>query len=593
MNDDDLHSNMTGGARSRRTQDALRTLAARKRNVVEEQKAPVTASIREASAPSRETSATGSFDNAVAGWKASLQTWIDAINAYAKEVGTAGERTIGARWKNSLRAVSGAQALLETIPVKLPDIEIAMRAGDIGEQVGRELEAATTDILDPNIRHNVMVGMSRTYSNSLKRLTKDISSSAAETASRLREVLAAAANKSTSKGLTGSEISKLYKSVAIRGSVATELYMSTLLCADQSSALIELEAAKNTSLGLSNDSSEIALADAKTLADYHPLQTMCYTPAPFGETDMTSASIDLTLKNANMSVTYDIRPLIDQRYSAKFGTLAATSTGINYRLVERLRTIRAEPLVESKTKEEPFAALQDAGEPLLVTDDNGATIRSLGARDITWAPTAGARPYVYGYNTASSVVILDAVRAERRDGWGLELHQQFEEKVLNEEVPSGVCGGDALIKALLTEFGTAYDANPPENVAEFRKLVIPKDPGPGTYICAAASRLGSDALNDMLKGVLLAGSSRVPYKSLEHEAHLTQTIHSLNLATALWRQIRVIYQPAPEAFELPLKRRRATLMQLMKRIGQTIVQNSKTSPLMCAPPTLKLYAART
>ena len=540
----------------------------------------------------------------IAAWEVALADWAHQLLAYASEVGDhTGIRIIGPRWSDSLAAIK----LIETTFSQrdaaatrdAAGIVAVMDAGDAGETAEHDLSTLAADVLNPNIKASVLAGMSRTYSGKLKGLARAVLAASAAANLAGSNVLAAASTVNAS--ISTADIAAAYRAVPARGSIATEVYVSALLCralAGHSDAIAALEIAKSEALGGAADTINAATSDLADLAEYHPLQVMTYTPMVSRVS--TTAPLDvlnLTLPQARLAVTYNIAPLTLRSAATAFGKLATTTTGLNYRLVDRLRTITALPLPPQGDAPPTIgtparAALQPAGAALQFTIDNGNEIREFNPRSAPWLPLAGCQPRVLDYGAASATVILNEIRADRDLGWGLELRDKFEAAVISETIPLGVCGVDPLVSALMAEFGRVYDAEPPIDMVALVHLVIPLDPGPETYIGAACAVLTVAAIADHLKGVVLGvGSRRAPYADIEREAILSQSMRALSLAQDIWRRIRTHFRPDPDVFKTPPSHRRAVMLSAIRKTFIAVAMSGKITPIVCQPPTLKVYAA--
>lgn len=565
-------------------------------------------------APQAAAPAVAAFLDTLAAWNSSEAAYLAAIRAYMREAGDAGPRTIGTRWSTAERLLGDAEGSLRTSIANDTGLAALMAASDAAENAARALDSAAGIALDPNVQAAVLASMSRTYSENLKGLGRGVLEAGLAAKARYREASAAASAAGAGSRLEVEAITAAYDEKPGRGGIATELYVSALLCraargAGAAGALRMLEAAKDSAFGLAPDTPAAAAADTAALAEYHPLQAMSYAPTAFGPPRELKAggppATDLGLPQARLAVAYDLAPLVDRRRALAHGPLASTTTGLNFRLIERLRTIRAEPYKQAAPGREDTAQdLPGSGRvgalvgPLTVTTD-GLTARAFdpapsrvdagfGERGGAWAPFAGGRPRVEAHSEAEAAVILAAIRGGRGDGWSLELRSRYEDAVQGELLPSGECGEDALLAALVTEFEKAYDAAPPKTPRDFRDLVVPEEPSPGDYLCAAAARLGFGALDERLRALHVRPAAvRVPHAVVVREARITQAIQTVDAGRKLWRRFKEAYRPDLEAFSLPAGQKKTGLMKAFRRVAADAI---RAGPLDCSPPTLKGFA---
>jgi hypothetical protein len=544
------------------------------------------------------------FWEALVHWAGGLEAYLGALRAYSAEAAPHGPRAIGGRWGAATARLEDAAGLLATAgllaqraaPAGLPAL---MDAADAASEAARALEAAAGTVLDPGVRAAALVSMSRTYSEHLGGLERRAREAGLAAEARHLEAgrAAGAAGALAGARLTVGEISAAY--AAGRGGLATELFVGALLCGgDRAGAARLLGAAADAALGAAPDSPAAAAADTAALAEYHPLQAMTYTPAAFGPPrdlrEAGGAVTDLGLPQARLAVVYDLGPLVDRKRALAHGPLATTTAGLSYRLVERLKTIRAEAYGQrapAPAAPEP-AAPRAAAAPLLVTTD-GKTARAAAPRGPggPWAPLAGSHPRVEARSRAEAAGILAAVREDRADGWGLELPRRYEEAVRAERVAPGECGADALLGALAAEFEKAYDAAPPETPKDFHDLVAPEAFALGGYHYRAAARLGAAALEEKRRrlqvGVRAGAVKRVPLAVAALELGVAQAIQTADAGRKLWKLFRAAYRPDPEPFTLSAGQKRAGLLRAFQRTARAVAQ---AGPVYCSPPTLKAYA---
>ena len=593
-----------------------------------------------------------------ADWQQSLAEFAAALRAYAREVGEAGSRAFGARWAAALRAIAPAELPpVDRSAVGGKALAARMAEGDTLEATARHIGDAARILLSPDAQAAVAAGMSRTFSENLQGLRRGATEAAAAAAAAARAALAAAAGSggALAAGLSAAAIAEAYArpgegDTAPRGAVATELYVGALACLRTPRARALLGASREGVLGGDADTRAAAAADAATLAEYHPCQAMCYVPAfgaarqsgygrgdkdtnpePRGEArgsgpggeDATPSRVpvDLSFPRARLAVSYDLAPLVERRRALEYGPLASTTSGLSYRTVERLRTIRAARVLSGAPGEPPVrpdpagAGREGLVEgPILVSTapgmvwafgppsgpgaDSGRTRSTQGPETPgtpgpeapgggMWAPFAGSRPGVGLYAAAAAAVILEELRAEREAGWGAELLARYEAAARDGSLPDPPANPDVLVDALTAEFEKAYDAAPPEDLPAYRALVVPPAPGPRDYISAAVARLTGDALDARLRAHLAEPRPRVPYAAFEREARISQAVLAADLSRGLWRRLREAYWGDSEAFVPHPVRRKVLLVRHFRRLAAA----AAAEPVYAAPPSLKSWAA--
>ncbi len=76
--------------------------------------------------------------------------------------------------------------------------------------------------------------------------------------------------------------------------------------------------------------------------------------------------------------------------------------------------------------------------------------------------------------------------------------------------------------------------------------------------------------------------------AVEREARTLQAINTVDAARGVWLSLRKGLRTDAEAFSLPAPRRKVALMLAYRRSVESIVS---ATPVYCAPPSFKLYAA--
>jgi hypothetical protein len=538
-------------------------------------------------------------------WEDALDAWAESLRASAAEAGDTGARAIGSRWAEALRELAGRErhGAKQHASEDL-DLASAMVACDRLEAYSKALGAAQSAILDPNVASACQRGMSRTYSENFGRLARAAETARAAASSLRATALVAAGEAGASMAAVSLKLREPPSNISLagRGAVATELYVSALVqraLAGDKGAATSLGAARDSAFGSSGPDSVGAATAA--FSSYHPVQAMCYAPYAFVKTvpKETGADatfdVDLSLPQARTAVTYDLATLVDKRRALEHGPLATAASGLSYKLVERLRTIRVTPCA-SPARDRPLDREGTHRGPLGVT--LGGDLMGFGPESpdseqapAEWAPFAGPQPRVEGYCSANCAVILEVARKGAAAGWGKEIKKGYEAAMQNEELPLGPFQTEALEAALVTEFERAYDVALPETNRDLLKMALGADFEPVGCVCAAVSRLGTAMLDDALSRALVAGKTRVAYAALEREARLTQALQSLDAARDLWRHLARAYKPNSLEREAKPPHAPYKKAEASKEFRQAVRGVLSVLALVGTAPCLKLYAA--
>jgi hypothetical protein len=273
------------------------------------------------------------------------------------------------------------------------------------------------------------------------------------------------------------------------------------------------------------------------------------------------------------------------------------ATGLNYGVIQRLKTISATPVSATPVSATPVSAtpvsathqprFPDSTRELLLTT-GGDTYDLHFSKES--APFAGCHPRVEALNALCEDIILGEIKDESDHGWGLEIHKRFDVAVMNEDVVPEICNKDLFTSELLSAFSVAYDASPPENAEQFRELVMPMKFAPDNYISVAASKLTYKNLYDgmLLKLNYKHAIVKLPYSVSSRELKISQMIHANDVAKTLWKRIKRNYKFYDhDAFSAPAEKKKIMLLSAFTRVADAAITENE---LVCAPSTLKNFA---
>jgi hypothetical protein len=413
------------------------------------------------------------------------------------------------------------------------------------------------------------LGMSRGYVEDMESRIKVLGlgkRQCGEAFSRVSLMLSGEEGVRTVSALTGGE--PTLEAWEPQGDLSTSLYIAVLASRYGEQAEQKLEQIKDTIFG----------PVPQHIYTGHPLQAMGIVFGPI--TGVSDASdhevVDLTLPRSRKSVVYDLAPLIHKSAALEFGPLASIVSGVNFKLAQRLRTIRESPILETKPRHggeiasaDPhpasFVSYSERGAgaephpaalrpqvpavsgPLYHTIDGGLTVRKmlpLGFSDSTaWLPFDGPRPRVEMFGKASETVILSQERAEAAG----ELLKEFEEKSDSLEETLR-----AAPEPMLREIGKAYESSPTSaDVA----------------VAVGLHKAASEIMETQILRPLLALGHRVAYPAAREECAVTRLVQVDSATKELGKKIQ----------EIRLRNAQLDLSRIV---------SAATQPLK---PTLKLY----
>ncbi len=375
------------------------------------------------------------------------------IRPFKAAVDHIGVQMIPLKWKQVNAAIAAAETALGTTP------GATFEALDNLESAARNAEYAYAQVCDPNITTEATQAMSQAWAlrisyevKAMKEANDTVTSAIAALSASLRaDVHAESASSFGSKP---------------RGGLATDLYVNILKASGESS-LLEKTKTSIFGDGVPPDA-RITGADSKSA-------------------DAKSAVI-----------SYNYEPLVSRVEALKSGPLAMTTSGLNYKLVQRLRTMY-------------YAA-----------DAKSVELRVPG-RIIAYNECAGA------------AVNVPAVAAATERLKGYESRRA-------ELEPKLVCAPDPLLANLRDAFAEAWQAQygktAPTSVREFMGFAVPVALG-GSYIArAVATSTIGQVDKHLIRPLHSASNTKVPFDAAKCEIMVSHTLQVMSMAKKLARKLQ-------------------------------------------------------
>lgn len=499
-------------------------------------------------------------------WRSLILQMLDRIDRVRDEIGSVGPAQLGSEWGNSLRSIE-AQRQLVTAEASAPasdaadanDAADAVRAifdeCDRYETAVRVLSAELTTVLNPNVLASAVAKYSQSYTERLRGLVTSVK----ETRAHLeRGVIPSAAAEAAAYGrqtvsrLSPQQLRDCYtEGIDRRGVVSTEVIAGAF---QQLGLTDELKALVDRALGIT-----VAAKADPNYDRFHPAQAVEWIAPRLPE-------LPAAFPQARLLVEFDIERLINRRRATEFGPIASTVSGLNYKLIDRLRSISA-------------VEMGPAG-----ADSVGASDAAKATpKPSSWQQLPGANPRVAAYTEAATAVILDEIRRERLEGWTPTLCEDFEREINEAEAPPP--RWDLLVTALLEALGrelssAAAGADPIISDEDWYAAVLPRELSWGSFYLR-----GTEAWDRATTDRVEAGWSTRPLAfAANREACLTWTLARWDLAQATVRGVRLRFAnvgaaPTPHRLSQRLHEFRGPLLEVFASV---------TPP----PQWLKIYALR-
>lgn len=596
---------------------------------------------------SADAAATETFLSVLAEWEGALRVYGRALASYAAEVDDVAQRMQSARgvaaWGLALESARVAQ---NTEAREMRQAHASERA-DMLEAMEVRLLGAENVILDPVVRDSAAAGVSRTFSDNLSRLLEVVHRS------RRGCSVAHAAALEAAK-VYGRELAQARPEAVLvvasrwwapvdgvraeHGGVATAVHTWALAriraAGGPHAAAAEkmLEAAKNGSLGIPGETQEDILADSRRGRAYHPMQALGAMPyltevkngnfvlrasratAAFGGADALPAlwalpgpieggatagpAVDARLPQAKKDVQYDLAALIDPSRAAG----DTVRSGLNFKLVERLRSIREIPRGQNSVDRDASAPLQTTVElPDRVSDSfllsfGGSQVLRASIHERSrlggdWAPAAGVPPRLAAYSDAIGTLVA----AHQMDV--THLVDKFTTEGSAEKDAAGPqtrVSLDVLLARIMQKFSGAYDAVPgdgPTSYIEFLGVAAPLEFVTGLYFESAVFDAGLAHLNRLLDRYWTPGvsGSKITAEGARRELAATIAVQAAAAGFELWRRVVGAYQrraPDSALFTYEPGQRKAALTRVHR---ETVAAALAAPPLEYVQMTFKLF----
>ena len=558
-----------------------------------------------------EVSTSQKFLIAVDQWEKALDVAATSLLKAATHINSSGQQIYGDRWDTATTKLTKLSSPTNETTNGSELVVAAMAAASV-EHRAVVVDTAAEIILNPNVSAQASLKMTRTFSDErssdLRMAKKDYDQSIVAG----RHVLSMAS-------LTGQQLADLWPSAEglyyegcakkfWHGQVVTELFMGVLSCAvnQSESAAAALNSAPDCALGILPDTKEAAKKDALLLSQYHKLQSFGWT-IPDGNHDCLpsglSAVVDLSLPQAQFDVCYDITNLVDRKVVAKLGAIPNIQSGLNYNLVERLKTIKmtprlanSDPVVDSEP--EP---IWPANDPLLISLSKEGLARKLVSQK-ECAYFAGLQPRTL---RLAEILGNETVAAIKADSWANPkaesksngpfvptIRRDYTEQVKQLRAKDIPCNTDELVAALVGSLEKTLNGSTLDSAAQLHRIICDNSAAEaGGYVCQAISAVNSANTSRKMRSILMQPLYRTQLSALEREMQLSSLINTVDSAVEIYRTIR------PELENLFLNNSaldwhkgfsyiKATTLVLFRRAVERALL---AHPPVCNQTSLKLY----
>ena len=360
-----------------------------------------------------------------------------------------------------------------------------------------------------------------------------------------------------------------------RGSVSIEIFLALSVCnkIDQT-----IDDAENVILGNKQITKELLNKETNSLSVYHPLQTMIFLPQKFDLLHSSVPSVILNFAGAKSSYSYKLENLIDYKRAVVYGGMASTTTGLNYNIISRLRTITSQPLQPINTSALPV----DIGN-LPFSFDNGATSYKFQfSESKVPALFSGCSQKIKSYVEITSDIILKKIHSH--EGYDVELHNKYRDAIMAEKLKTFVPGPEIVTSKILEYFSIQYDNAPPISSQDFKMMIFNNN----KYVIEAFSSIAYEKLDEKLRYLsIMPVRKDISFKTISREMNISQFIQVNSIANIFIQKMRPYFFHDNEVFTSEPLVKKTTLLKNFNFMMKKMFDENNIDFII---PSLKGYA---
>jgi len=342
--------------------------------------------------------------------------------------------------------------------------------------------------------------------------------------------------------------------------------------------------------------------------NFHPLQSLNYTPGAIKLVELgnilpsSDIRVDLSLPQARFSTKYNLKLLIDRALVSSLGPIASKTTGINYKLIQRMRSISMTPKKVSGLDAEHAAhaeheagnanAIISVNKPVNYTTDNGQTYQDLflncnvvkSSDELNWQPFAGAQPNLFAFNDINAALIIPHLDTDQGSE-KLRLFETLTKGGVDKPISDGRVPNDIFTPIIVEEFESACAKvsphSPPDLIKLFAKEAFFTELD---FVYLALHRVGSLIRGQQLTSTQITVSKvTASLSDLSRELMLTQMVQTVKAAAELRGVLESAFREHRWHADFDVK---SGLVKEFKKIYLSVIEKHI---IYCSPPTIKLF----
>jgi len=449
---------------------------------------------------------------------------------------------------------------LNFIPVSKDFFEF-IELCDLCSNYMKQLTDATNELISPNVLFQIQSGMSRTFSDNVGVLKKNIDKTKSETLSACADLLLSSNDIAKMFTLDPSFVDTYNKK--IHGEISTEIYLSIISSYPNKVELINITKYALFDIPRDANSKEKLLFDINSLSHLHPLQVLRI--GLFRNTEDRNDICNLTFPNAKNTTTYNLQALTDK-------TETTVVSGLSEKIVNDLKSIKLIPILQ-RSDVALIRKIDFPQETFNITTDNGTTVKQFTNPLTTmskWCPFAGFQPFMYKYLEITNNIMLSEIEEDNKKGWNRDIKKDYELDIINENLISEIFLNTTLIDKIMEEFEIIYNNHPSKTIEELKSLIFSS-----SIVFSAVSNISS---SNVIKFIHINSLSE--YK--QREIWVSQMNHCVDVSSLITSQIsKNFIQSMFVELDKPLQ-----VLSTFKRILIKSIEGNKFESFI---PSLKKY----
>ena len=356
--------------------------------------------------------------------------------------------------------------------------------------------------------------------------------------------------------LKNEDISNIYNLSKNRGEISTEIYLIFLR---KSNKDIEL---KNIKKKIFNVLKEYDIFDK--IKHYNKIQLLTYFKTSLDKKEDNKDYIDIAFPQCNYYVKYDKENLVNKNHIIKNEILGSITSGLNFKLVKRLKTIQSIPFIRKKINNEllPFY-----NGNIRVSKNGGLSVENISSfNQKKWTPF-GFSSLQTEYILLTNKIIQEKIKKDKR----IDIYKKFNEESLSNKINKYEISKENIVEILLENI---YNEELPDNSDDFYELIVPKIFTFDNYITKALSTISFNFLSNYLLDMQIK-KSNIQISEISRELKSSLMIHIIDVSKGIWKSLKSKYRFNNDIFKINNEKRKVNIMNELRRLYKNILTDEE------------------